>query len=274
MKHWRRTRSVTLHAWILGIVCFLLSQPLGGGSTALRSFFIPLIGHGQGFSTEINLINLSPATSQVQINTFDDDGDPLRLLRQNAGLIGPPESVSELIVDIPGTGTAHALTLNPDPGQLDVGWAQVSTQHAVGVQFVFRILDNDNLVTAADIRVGHIVTAASFLGLVDLAGGIDTGLALVNPPQNPEVEVTIEAIGSAGDVALTTTINLQPGGKVSQFLFQFLPELGDFKGSIELRSSDPADPDNPIKPPIAILPIRQEGLVLTTQNVFPPRQRP
>ena len=273
----KKGRRMRLACWV-GLACLiLLSLNLMAGSPQGRSFFIPQIGHGTDlggnqFSTEINFINLSTTTSQVVINTFSDDGDPLRLLEQSFPATAP-ESVSELTVDIPGTGTARARTLSASPNtQLDIGWAQVTTPDAVGVQVVFRILNpSGNLITAANIRVGPVVNSASLFGVQNGAG---TAIALLNPPGNPPVTISVQAIGSDGNSIVTApNIPLQPGEKTARFLFGFLPSLGDFDGSIEIRSSNMADPDSTPRPPIAILPLRQEGLVLTTQSVFPPRQQ-
>ncbi len=155
---------------------------------------------------------------------------------------------------------------------MDLGWAQVTTQQAVGVQVVFRILNpSGNLITAANIRVGPITTAASLFGVQN---GAATAIALLNPPGNPPATISIQAIGSDGNSIATRDFGLQPGEKKARFLIQFLPSLGSFDGSIEIRSTNMADPGSNNRPPVAILPILQEGLVLTAQDAFPPRQRP
>ncbi len=271
----RRTRL----ACCLILTCLiLLSHNLLAGSPGARSFFVAQVGHGTDgignqFSTEINFINLSTTTSEVVIRTFSDEGDPLRLIEQNLPNTAP-ESVAELTVQIPGTGTARTRSLNPNPGTaLDIGWAQISTAQAVGPKVVFRIVNPaDQLVTAADIRVIPIVTAASLFGHQQNTSG--TAIALLNPFGNPPARISLEAIGNDGNSILTSFIDLLPGEKTARFLFQYMPSLGNFDGSIEIRSRNMTDPDSNDRPPIAILPLNQQGLILTTQNPFPPRQRP
>lgn len=264
--------------WLISLACLaVVSQSLLGGTVPSNSLFIPQIGHGTDvagnqFSTEINFINLSTSASQVVIRTFDDGGDPVRLLQMELGSTAP-EAVSELTVDIPGRGTADVQTLNDNPAtELSLGWAAVSTDQAVGVQAVFRIRDSGgNLTTAADVRIGPTATAASTFGIQ--SSSVNTGLAFLNPPGNPAATVSISAVGNDGNGRLTSMINLDPGERDARNLFEFLPSLGNFNGSLEIRSRNMADPESPDQPPIAILPLRQEGVVLTTSDLFPPRQQ-
>lgn len=270
----RRNRG-SLACTVLLACLTVFSQSLWGGTTTANTVYIPQIGHGADgagnqFSSEINLINLSTTASQVVVRTFDEDGGPVRLLLMDLGTTAP-EAVSELTIQLPGLGTGDVHTLSENPDSLLLGWASVSTDQAVGVQAVFRIRDVDgNLTTAANIRIGPLTSGASFFGLQNAT--VNTGIAFVNPPGNPAARVSVHAVDKDGTGLLTSMINLGPGEKDSRFLFEYLPSLGSFNGSIEIRSVNMADPESMDIPQIAILPIRQEGVVLTTSDLFPLRE--
>lgn len=278
-KDFRSTRECLKRAaaWaVLGGI-FLLSPGLMAGTVQTSTFFVSQFGHGTDqlgnqFSSEINLINLSSTASQVTLATFNDDGDTIRLLEQEL-INTAPEAVSELSVEIPGRGTAVARSLNDNPASaLNTGWVQATTSNAVGIQVVFRIRDGDgNLITASNVVVGPLTSAASMLGTN--SNSLKTGVALLNPPGSANASVSIRAIDSDGDMVSAFMLSpLQPGERRVGFLDELLPGLGNFNGSIEIRSEDIED--NPV--PISILPLLQDqsSSVLTTQELFEPRQLP
>ena len=92
---------------------------------------------------------------------------------------------------------------------------------------------------------------------------VKTGIALLNPPLNDPAEVDLHFFNPGGNEVAMRTINLLPGEKVARFLDELVSGLEGFTGSVEMRADEP----------ISFLPIRQEGLVLTTQDAFPPRQQ-
>ena len=88
-------------------------------------------------------------------------------------------------------------------------------------------------------------------------------MAILNPPSNSgEAEVLLGAInaGGKGNDTDITTLNLNPGARIQMFVDELFPN-GQDAASVEFRSNLP----------IALLPLQQDGLVLTTQDVFPPR---
>lgn len=231
------------------------------------AFWIPQIGHGTAgsnqFSTDFSFINLSNTTAVLEITTFSGDGSPADLLRVE-GFPGPAVASSALQTVVDGKGMVQARSLSPDPeNELIDGWAKVSTQGKIGVEVVFRIVDasTGQLTTSANIRVGPLTTAASLLAVVDPP--INTGVAILNPPTNPgEATVVIEVLNSSGTFVGTASLKLVPGQKVAQFLDKLVPGLSaHFSGSVDIRSDLP----------VAVLPLRQEGVVLTTQDTFPGR---
>ena len=145
---------VTLFAAVGSVTPELASshREAPAGSITERSFWIPQFGHGSTagnqFTTAINLINLSTTTSKVAIFTFGDDGNPLNLLDMDGTSVSKIEDL-----EIQGRGTASINSLNEDPtNQLGLGYAQVTTQQAIGVEVIFEIRDPENNLSATNVR--------------------------------------------------------------------------------------------------------------------------
>ena len=253
---------VTLFAAVGSVTPELASshREAPAGSITERSFWIPQFGHGSTagnqFTTAINLINLSTTTSKVAIFTFGDDGNPLNLLDMDGTSVSKIEDL-----EIQGRGTASINSLNEDPtNQLGLGYAQVTTQQAIGVEVIFEIRDPENNLSATNVRPIPLVTALSFFGRA--SADTRTGIAVVNPPTNKQTTVEFFLFDSPGTPSGNGDVVLAPGQKSAQFLDQLVENLGGFTGSVEMRSDEP----------VSLLPLRQQGLVLTTQDAFPPRQ--
>lgn len=247
---------------------FLLFAPLSAvclGGAQSSSFYVGQFGHGASagsfFSTEIVLINLSQTNSAATIETFDSDGNPVDLLLNPDTMA----SVSSLNVQVVGVGTASIRSLNPNPNQLSTAWVRISTADAIGVWVTFRIETGNQLTTAASIRVGPLVTAASMIAR--LGNGVRTGVSLLSPPTGAQgTVISLELVGSDGTSQGVEEVTLQPGHRMAMFIDEIFDNLDAFEGSVEIRSKDFV--------PVAILPLFQEGVVLTTSTLFPPRQLP
>ncbi len=232
-----------------------------GGASPARSFWIGQFAHGPAdgdvFSTTINFINLSTTTSFATVRTFADNGDPLNLLR---GTTAPFDPVSERVIEVAGRGAGTALSGGID--RLQIGFAQVETVNAIGIEVIFDLRDaSGNIITATNVRPIPLVTALSFFGRI--TPSTKTGLAILLPPgSDGPSDVDLTLFNSDGTIRGADMLNLQVGQKTSRFLDELVDGLANFTGSVEIRSDEP----------ISVLPLRQEGIVLTTQDAFPPRQ--
>ena len=208
----------------------------GGGVTAERSFWIGQWAHGPTgddvFSTTVNFLNLSTTVSTITVRTFDNDGDPLSLLR---GITPPFDAVNERTVILAGRGTGTLLSDSNETGLL-IGYAQASTANAVAVEVVFSLRDADgNVITATNVRTPPLVTALSFLGRNN--AGAKTGMAVLLPPgSDGPVDVDFTFYNSDGTIRATESLPLQVGQKVSRFLDELVSGLSNFTGSVEVRS--------------------------------------
>lgn len=250
---------------ILSIFLLVFAIPTqkvrSGGLAAARSFWIGQFAHGPSgndqFSTTLNFINLSTTTSTVTVRTFSDDGSPLDLLRS----VTPPfDPVSERQVVLAGRGTGTVVS--DGPPILQVGYAQAETVNAVGLEVIFDLREaSGNLITATNVRVIPLVTALSFFGRS--VAGVRTGMSVLLPPgSDGPTDVDLTLFNADGTIRGVDSLRLEVGQKTSRFLDELVENLGNFTGTVEARSDEP----------ISLLPLRQEGVVLTTQDAFPPRQ--
>ncbi len=231
----------------------------GVGNVCEPAFWLPQFGHGSGgglsFSSEINMINLSTSTAQAQIESFSNSGDPIQLFRGPGG-----NAVQQLNRQIPLMGTSTVQSQNQDPNQITLGWVRIFSEDALGVGAVFRIFQGANLQTAAAVLPRPLTSSASFAAR--FGGGIRTGLAVLNPlvNRNP-TNVWLTVFDDNGNEIADTVIPLEAGQKEASFLDELVSNLPEFSGSVELKSDFP----------VAVLPLQQQGVVLTTLDVFPGR---
>ena len=231
----------------------------GVGSVCEPAFWLPQFGHGSNsgfqFSSEITLLNLSATTAQAQIESFSDSGDPIRLLRGSDG-----SAAQQLNEQTPFMGTSTLESQNEEPNQITLGWVRILTENSLGAGAIFRIFQGNNLQTAAAVLPRPLTSSASFAA--KFSGAVRTGLAVLNPlvNRNP-TNVWLTLFDEGGNQIADTVIPLEAGQKESAFLDKIISGLQDFNGSVQLKSDFP----------VAVLPLQQEGVVLTTLDVFPGR---
>lgn len=221
--------------------------------------WIPQFGHGSGagnrFSSEISLLNLSSTPASFTIAAFDDQGAPSELLLFNGA------STAQVSGQAVGGGTVFQASLNRNSDtELSTGWVRVTGPPSIGVEVLFNIIDPSGSLSSTNVRAGALSRAAAFA--VRLQGSVRTGLALLNPiSSSGEADIELALFDAQGIPSGVARLTLGPGRKTARFMDEFFLDLTEFSGSAELRSTHP----------IAILPLRQEGTVLTTQETFPLR---
>ncbi len=257
-RNWTiRTLFAVLAA--LAILSYSERPAPGAGTPTIREAFLPQFGHGRNldiastFTSTISLLNLSTTTSQVSILSLDPNGSSIPLLRDPFN----GEARPSLSVPIPGSGTIVIQSANMNPDQIDVGSVSIfSFNDSVVSQTEFSIFTGDRLDARAQVPSRPLTQGGSFL--VGEQG--QTGVAVVNPFINDlPAEVLLASVDPAGNVVDTASLDLMPGQQISRFLDQLMDTQG--AASAEFRSNVP----------IAILPLQQDGLVLTTQDLFPER---
>ena len=254
----------------------ILSCLVGLGSAQpADSIFVSQVGHGRDgannlIRTDFSFRNLAATTNRIEIRTFDANGAPVNLLSrpgspfQSAG----PTSVLGVEVLERGFGTATSSADQPGtPGGLVAGWAEIQASAPVAVEVLFSILDarDGSLTTSTSVIPSAPTRAASFVAFAQRQPVANTGVALLNPPSNgQDAQVDVVILDSYGRIRGQSSLNLAAGGRSARFLNEIVSGLQDFTGTFELRSN--VD--------VVVLPLRQEGVELTTQDVHPARQLP
>ena len=214
----------------------------------------PHIAIGEGFTTQIVLINGTDQSIQGQIRLVQSNGQPLvaRVAETVASEfpyeIPPHGTFQPELEGVSGLGVGYAVA-TPDPG---------STSPAGTAIFLYRV--NGQLVTEAGVGATAATTAARIF--VD-HGGTRTGVAIANPGiQTANMVITL--LDRNGFSESSVTRELAPGNHLAIFAHELFPELVEgFTGLMEIQSTN------------AIVPVTLKlttvnttsGLVLTTLPV-------
>ncbi len=224
-------------------------------------FYVPQIGHGRDMAgnrvdTKIRILNFDGAeTSTATVVSCGDAGE-LNLLRSE---LGEPTAQVDITLEPGGTATIQSLNSDPDT-ELAVGYGGIITSDALGISVLFNIVDAEGNLTSTDVRPASLVSRASFF--VEVGDGVDTGVAILLPPNAlGDSQVGLRVRGSDGNISGENCVTMEPGDRISQFVTEIVPGLSALSGAVEIYADVP----------VGLMPLRQEGIVITTESVFPPR---
>ena len=193
-----------------------------------ESFTFPQIAVGEGYTTQLILINRASQSVRGQIRLTASDGRPL-LARLSAA------TVSEVPYDIAAQGIFKA-TLEGLSG-LSVGYAVVTPDAGTPVPSgaaVFRYSANGQLVTEAGVLAAPMTTTARIF--VDQIG-TRTGVAIANPATQ-RAAVTLVLMDRSGYIEATVSRTLESGMHLAVFADELFTNVGDgFTGVMEIRSN-------------------------------------
>jgi hypothetical protein len=223
-------------------------------------------GGGLRIETTITLVNLGKEVlnpARVTVRSYSESGAAAQMLRQQT--LQGPRAVSEVQREIEGRGTAVVQGYSAD-GTLRTGWLEMSTPDSVAVEVLFSIYDAaGRLITATSVLPRSLVTAATLLVNVDAPRSLAGALAVLNPPDSTGPAVlAVEVFDAFGGSVGNAQITVQPGQRVAQNWTELVPALRNragFVGTAEVVSSVP----------VILLPLRQDGVDLTAQDVLPAR---
>ena len=168
-------------------------------------------GFSGGRITSLVLIANPTATPVSGTIEFRDSQGP-RLVR-----VGE-ESNSSFAVEVPPYETRSLLVL-PRPADPYEGWARLEADGPLVVNTLFSVIDGDEvLLTQAGIRSAEPLTRTTLNAGRNVAGGVDTGFALVNPSleqdndpdDDPPAEIDFRVVDLAGVTIAVRRITLAP----------------------------------------------------------------
>jgi sugar lactone lactonase YvrE len=190
----------------------------------------PQVAAGEGYATQLILINSTDQTQRGQVSLYGDDGSRLPLK------VAGTES-SQFVFEIVGHGV-YRVELDAESG-IRAGYAVVTPEPgstAPSGSAVFRYKKDNSIVTEAGIGATSPTTLARiFVDNVDSY----TGVALVNR-ENQASTVRFVLLDRTGLVLETTSRTLAAGGHLAVFTHELFPERSKrFTGLMEIASATP-----------------------------------
>lgn len=189
---------------------------------------------------------------QTTFNLVNDSSQPVTgtlSFFKAAGLEGSPGVPMQLTVDgttgsqfqvqIPARTTKRLVTSGD--GDLQAGWAEFRANQAVAGAAGFSTRDSAGRIYS-DVGVAESVLARHFTVFADSKGQANTGIALVNPSPTQLIVVGVELRRSDGTSVIGFSRLLPPRHHTALFLdelFQGVPGIAEFEGSVVLQSEDP-----------------------------------
>lgn len=187
-------------------------------------------GGGEGFVTDAIVFNTSANSSaNVDLNIFDEFGDPLALAFADGG-----PATDHRMLELAPHGTAILTTL-PD-GPLRAGSARISASDNIGVQVRYSI----DPIGSAAVGPGQLVRSA-LVPTRRQAGGIHTGLGILNTRlKDVDVQLTLLDVMGNPVPGGSFTRMWGPKERFARFVEEFFPDADtdDFVGSILIETAE------------------------------------
>lgn len=195
-----------------------------------QAVVFPHIAAGEGYATQLVLINRGSQTLRGRVNLIASDGRPLALRFQGNTVtdfsyqIEPQGTYRAELDSVSGLGVGYA-TLTPDPGNT-----------APTGSAIFQFKADRQLVTEAGVAAISATTAARVF--VDYIS-TQTGVAIANSGDLP-TELTVTLMDRYGFVEAGTTQTLPARSHLARFVHELFPGVTDgYSGLMEIRSSRP-----------------------------------
>jgi len=196
---------------------------------ASTTLYFPQVADGGGYRTNFVLVNPGATTTAARLEFFQDDGTPLGL-----SIGGSTKTFADVLLS--AKGAAHLLT-DGTGAVTKAGWVRVTSPVAIGGSAIFQTLGGARI--ASEAGVSSSPFGLHFTGYVSSVGDTWSGLAICNP-NSTSVTITLKLRDTSGQVAATTSFNLNPLGHVAQFSWQWFGNgFSGFEGTLELVATGP-----------------------------------
>ena len=187
--------------------------------------YFPQVVDGEGYHTNIILINPNDSDTVATIEFFDDDGNRLEL---------PIEGTFAAVhqVSLKTRGVARILTDGTSPN-LRVGWVRVTCAVPLGGSSIFQTRTSSRIVSEAGVASSPLTSR--FITYVDSVGFAESGLAISNP-NILAVTLTLNLRDFKGNLVASLEMNLPALGHTARFFTQWFPVgFDEFEGTLEVR---------------------------------------
>ncbi len=194
-----------------------------------RRFYSAQLAHGMNIATNLRLVNTSAMSRKVTLSAIGDNGDDLAY----------PTTVEIPGLSIYSADLGTVFSLESDGG-VTTGSLLVETDgHGIIGDIIFA--NGDTLEYAMSLPLqDRLFTEAVFNHIANLPT-VFTGFAFFNPGDEP-AEITLEAIGTDGNIVAEKILTLGPGERIARTLTDpdmwpvFPPQSG---GYIKIQSTRP-----------------------------------
>jgi hypothetical protein len=249
-----RHRRVSVPA-VVAVVLFLMLPARALLAQGYIAVF-PQFAIGGGWSNDLFIDNQGSASSVVDLSFYGDSGD---LLTVDCTL---------------GVGSSFSFTLNGgntkvvrvSPGaELKTGYVVLSLPSGASVRAseVFRYSQNGVVLSSLGVAQQFALTSFSFPAEVDLARGVNTGVAIANGSFDTTGAAAqsciVSLVRSDGTLQDTAIVSLGSGEHVSRYLNanSLFPGLDNFSGTVSVSAARP----------IGLVALRQDQSVFATVSI-------
>ncbi|MGI8785708.1 MAG: IPT/TIG domain-containing protein [Acidobacteriota bacterium] len=188
----------------------------------------PHIAIGEGYVTQLVLINRSTSTVRGRIRLFGSDGNPLQL-----------PSGAEFAYEIAGNGTYR--TQLTSSASVQTGYAVVTLEQGESTPSGTAIFQLQQGSAATEAGVAAIAPTRSARIFVDNAA-TKTALAIASP-DNPATTVVLKLLDRNGALIESASLDIPARGQRARFVHEFFPFLPEgFTGMLEINSTLPVVP--------------------------------
>jgi hypothetical protein len=205
-----------------------------------QTWIAPHLPVGEGWASRVSLTNLCQVQNHVQIEVFNQAGDPVPSYLASTLTLGP-------------LGTAVFPFPEADRfGPLAMRWARITSDAGLGVNVLLDSESSPEATPTSAVGSSGALPLTSFVVPVDFAassegsgGAITVGLALANATTSDD-DVVLRLLDSQGTTAVEETRITLPAQAQLAFLVSDLPgwrdffnSQGEFAGSLLVVASQP-----------------------------------
>lgn len=229
------TRQEAMKALTGGTAPIFSAGATAGGSNVLKFAQFGNGGDDPSLTSSIVLLNLATTGGPTSgsIHFFDLMGDPIDPAAV-VGTIHGPGQINGMAVDFEMPELGDLTVTTTGQGELVQGSAEVTSDGQLAGVIRFQI---SNVGSAA---VGPSDVCSEYLSPVRLQGGVNTGMALLNPGEE-EIEVNLSLLENGVEVDNgNTTRMLGPGERIAEFIDDYFPmaDTDGFVGNLLMTSEN------------------------------------
>jgi len=219
----------------------LQSLPVALGGTS-NNQLLPLFVDGQGWSTEVVLMNKSTSTQAGTVQfwgqkTAEASASVLEMTINGVSATSfnysiPPNAIARLVTS--GSNTSTRL------GSVRISSSAASS--GASPEALAIVSSRDGATILSEAAFSALTTGTSFRSFVESSASpawVSSSVAIANPTYVPNT-VFLELSGLDGTQVGWTSVTLPPNGTLAQYLTDLFPGLRDgFQGLLRVTSSDP-----------------------------------